>query len=350
MLTWCKKLIFALLFFSTSAQASTLSFSRNARTYETVQSSLMIKAMAHACLGLIEIQDDIPCNAALTGLNQKSAMGLKILTSNGYSTLQKTTQLLSGQIDTQLTNDLFSTSRVLQAEADANLFFQSRLLAIKYTPTAIRYYSSTRNQANPDVEVFGIRDESWVLQSGYSGWDPIHLGFRVRYTYRQYVKNRFQLLSLPGSPSLLAVQSQKLTFFEPSVSFFLKDNLNTRFSLQAENIGTAEGPQNVISYPQNLQAGVTISPKSSWGDFDISLDYRTLTYEENDSEKLRLGAIYRFGILHVLGGMDYDGISGGIFYSLHQMNAGIIYSTNQVPWRNRDFYFQTVYVQAGWQL
>lgn len=50
------------------------------------------------------------------------------------------------------------------------------------------------------------------------------------------------------------------------------------------------------------------------------------------------------------GGIDSNGISGGVFYGLDKINAGIVYSTTQLVNEGESFYTQTVYAQLGWQL
>jgi hypothetical protein len=54
--------------------------------------------------------------------------------------------------------------------------------------------------------------------------------------------------------------------------------------------------------------------------------------------------------MYLTGGIDTNGISGGVFYSLDKINAGIVYSTTQGAGQEESFYTQTVYVQLGWQL
>ncbi len=49
-------------------------------------------------------------------------------------------------------------------------------------------------------------------------------------------------------------------------------------------------------------------------------------------------------------GLDNNGVSLGIFYGLEQVHSGILFSTTQLPWKEDDYFAQTVYLQAGWKL
>jgi hypothetical protein len=63
-----------------------------------------------------------------------------------------------------------------------------------------------------------------------------------------------------------------------------------------------------------------------------------------------MGLLFSYGAMNLGFGLDNRGSSFGVFYVLEKINAGILYSTSQVPWNQTDYYAQTVYLQAGWQL
>ena len=99
---------------SPRSSADNLSFTRNARTFETQQASLVAKSMAFACLAMPVLPDGLPCNPAFTPLRETPKFGIEGLISNGYSTLEKMRQLLAGTVNQDLINSLFSGQNVLQ--------------------------------------------------------------------------------------------------------------------------------------------------------------------------------------------------------------------------------------------
>ena len=102
--------------------------------------------------------------------------------------------------------------------------------------------------------------------------------------------------------------------------------------------------------PAEAQFGIAISPPVGWGSIDLNLDYRSMTYEESDLKKLRLGALYHFGSMELMAGIDSNGLSGGVYSEINKFNAGILFSTTQFVNEGESFYTQTVYVQLGWQI
>lgn len=119
--------------------------------------------------------------------------------------------------------------------------------------------------------------------------------------------------------------------------------------MQVANLGYIENPSDEFQHPTEPEVGLGVSPELPFGKLDLMLDYKSLSYDENE-EKIHAGILFGFGAMSLGAGVDNYGGSTGIFYSLEQINAGILYSTTQLPWRKDDYYAQTVYVQVGWQL
>jgi hypothetical protein len=326
-----------------------LAFTRNARTYETVHSSLVEKAMAHACLGMLTVPDAVPCNPAMTPLTQENDLNATILVSNGYSNLKQVEQLMNGQLDQQTLQSLFSSNQILQAEAQADLFFRSSFFAAEYSPISAKFYSVARNEANPVVQVIGVKEETFLAQTGTAYFKPLYLGLRIREVNRDFVDTQARVLDIVANPNLVRPNHQQLVFFEPAATMFFAGRWKPRASVMIENGGFGEGDTTDLINPTTLRANVAVSPEIGWGILDLELEYRQLRSDDQPDQRFHFGANYQFGIMSAVFGVDYDGISGGIYYMFNQANAGIIYSTTQVPWRSSDYYFQTVYVQAGWR-
>ncbi len=345
----------ALFSHQTLAATSELAFSRNARTFETTQSSLLAKGMAHACLTSL-LPDSLPCNPALTALIKKPRLSATGLLSNGYPTLERMKKLLGGDIQQETIDALFSSERVLQVEANAELAFSAKNLSAKYTPLAVRYFSVIRNETNPDVELYAVEEKNFTAQTGFEVLRRVYAGLQIRHVERKFIKKRFKLFDLatPAGKDLLKSQTETITYVEPGVFTALPSewlgDWRWRGSLMLVNGGFAQEDHPDIEAAMELQGAIGFSPPMPWGKLDIEIAYRGLTAEEEASEKFRFGGMYQFGAMSVVGGVDSEGVSGGVFHGMDQLNAGIVYSTTQVPWRSLDYYAQTVYVQLGWQL
>ena len=104
-------ILFLVLLFSqiATAQSSDLAFSRNARTYETQHTSLVVKGLANACLTLALVPDGLPCNPAMTPLNDGAGLGISFQLSNGYASLDSIRKILDAKITPEVIESFFYT-------------------------------------------------------------------------------------------------------------------------------------------------------------------------------------------------------------------------------------------------
>lgn len=344
-------LILLILFTTCAVQASELAFSRNARTFESQHETLLVKALAYSCLAAEDIPDGILCNPAMTSKTTQGKLKAEGLISNGYSNLSKTKRLLSGEVDQGLIDDLFTNQPVLQAESFLDVMFTSKYINARYSPLDYKFFSVIRNDANPDVELFAVEQEDLTAQTGYS-YEEFDFGLEVKTTQWKFIRQRFKLLSLATQQGMDAIKpkKQRTTFFQPGVNYNINWFLPIRLSAKIVNIGFIDEEYDEFKHPTESQFGLGFSIPVKYGKLDLLFDYKSLNYEESEGGKLHSGLLYKYGAMNLGFGLDSDGISAGVFYGLEQINSGIMFSTTKIPWRNDDFYSETVYVQVGWQL
>jgi hypothetical protein len=345
-------LVLAFTLHSQFAESQSLAFSRNARTFETVNSSLIQKSVAHACLSMLVSPDGLPCNPAHTPMLKKPRLGLDLLLSNGYSNLNNIRELIKGDVSEEFANSLFSDKRVLQIEANSQLNFLSPNFNARYNPISVTGFSVLRNEANPEVEISVLEENGFVFQSGYEIYKNLFVGAQVRFASRKFIKNQFRLVDLgtPEGKDLLKAKKQTATYFEPGVTWILPSRWKPRMSFLMANVGFESERFDELDVKPDPQFGLGISPPMMWGNMEFTLDYKSLTYREEAMERFRLGGLYQFGAMNLSGGIDVNGISGGIFYSIEQISAGVMYSSTRVTNEDEEFFTQTVYVQLGWKI
>ncbi len=337
-----------------AAQTADLSFSRNARTFETQQASLVSKSMAFACLSMMIMPDGLPCNPAFTPVRKTATLGIEGLISNGYSTLSTMQKIFSGTIDQDLINTLTDKEkRVLQIEGNAEIDLMSQYLNARYTPISLKFFSVLRNEAYPQINLYAVQEESFTAQTGFEFTKGFYAGLQLRSLNRKFITKDFAAAQLgtDNAKQLLTPETEQATYFEPGLAYVYDSPWKPRFSAMLVNFGVqSDGFKDLIE-PAEGQFSLGISAPLKWGNLEFEVDYRSMTYSEPSIvERLHWGALYHLGTMYLTGGVDYNGASGGIYYGLEQINAGIMYSTTQVPWRNEDYYTQTVYVQFGWQI
>lgn len=332
--------------------SQSLAYSRNARTFETVNSSLLQKSLSHACLAMLESPDSLPCNPSLTPRLKKPKFGVDLLLSNGYSNLNSVRKLIKGDVNEDLMDELFEENRIIQIEADSRIDFLSPNFNARYRPMSVMGFSVVRNEANPDVELLVMEESGFHFQSGYELTKNFYIGAQVRFVERKFIKNRFRLVDLgtPSGSDILKSKSQKASYFEPAFTYMSGGKWNPRFSFLMANLGFEDKEYDEVPVEPDPQVGLGISPPIAWGSLDLMLDYKSLTYLESFEEKLHFGVLYRFGAMNLSGGLDAHGMSAGVYYSIEQVNAGVMYSTTQVANQDEEFFTQAVYVQFGWQI
>lgn len=329
-----------------------LVFSKNARTFETQHSTLVTKALAHSCLTLTLVPDGLPCNPALVPLIKKPSLSAEFLLSNGLSSYEKVKSLVGGNFSQEVVDSLFSEGKILQLESNLDLNFISPLLTAQYSPMTVKGLSVIRNEANPEVDFYAIEESGFLLQGGYEVFDGFYLGLQTRFINRKFIKKRMMLvlLSTPEGRESLKPKEQKVTYIEPAMTWFIKKEWKPRISLMLVNSGTYSEKFEEMPTPVQLQGGIGISPPLRWGELELSLDYKSLTYYENELQKWHLGSLYKFGSMSLALGADSYGLSGGVFYEIDKLNSGIIYSTTRSVSENDGYYTQTVYVELGWKI
>lgn len=347
------QLVLVLFFcFPNVTYAQSLAFSRNARTFEPQQASLVTKGLAFACLGLEVVPDSLPCQPAWTPLRKDPHLGVELMLSNGYGAVDNTRKLLSGEVSQDFINSLFGENRVLQIEGSGEIAFASKFLNSKYVPKNLKYFSVVRNQTNPDVELYAVEEDAYVFQSGIKVLPGLYTGVQVRSLNRKFIRKKFKLLTIAteAGKDALKPKTHSAIYIEPGFGYQLPWYWKPRISVLVANLGFISEKQPEWVEPTELQVGLGVTPNLLYGKLDLLLDYKGLNFEEDPQDRVHFGALYHFGAMYLMSGIDGNGTSGGIFYRLESINAGIMYSTTQFPRGNGDYFTQTIYVQIGWQI
>lgn len=333
-----------------NALADDLAFSQNARTFETQHSSLMTKGVAHACLGLTTMPDGLPCNPASITRIKRPSFGFVALVSNGYSSVDAARKLLDNKISQDVVDSFFTKNRVLQLEGNVDLNFKSPKVNVQYTPVTLKAFSVARNEADPEVQLYVMQESGFTVQTGVELTRELSVGVQARILKRKFVRKRFKLTALgtQAGQDLLKPNEQSTTYFEPAATYEFSTTWRPRVSVMVANLGYVSQKYDDLPTPIEPQCGLAISPPLQWGDLDLTLESRSMNYLENAQKKLRAGAMYHFGSMYLTTGVDFNGLSAGVYFDVEKVNAGILYSTTRYFNDDDSFYTQTVYVQLGW--
>ena len=347
-----KALIILVSILSSWAEGDQLAFTHNPRTQIDQGSTLISKSVAHACLGLLDLSDGLECNPANSPYLINSSFGIEGSISNGYSNLQNVRDMLSGNVSQDTVNNIFGQGRFTQIDTSATVLFKSKYFSGSYTPLSVRGFSIVRNEANPEAQVQFVEETGFAFQSGAKIGDQFSVGLQTRLVSRKSVSRTFKLVELAteSGRDLLKPQDQTVVFLEPGATWIIAKAWQPRISVFVQDVPISKNGESYVPITTSPQAGFAISPPVKFGQMDLMLEYRQLEADAGIKRSVHLGGIYRFGSMNLLGGIDGNGSSGGVFYTLDKINAGIMYSTTTTLFSTDNFYTQTVYAQLGWQL
>lgn len=360
------------LFVASGSLAQNVSTIRNPRTFNLNFAGLSYKALGFSCLTMTDVADDLLCQPAFLPLEKKSRFSANGYISNGYDSLAKGRRILANDLDSDFIASLFRENRVIEVELSPSMLFSSQVFAGKYMLYGFQYYSTQRNQADPILNVFAADSKAWQFQWGkeYGNW--FYYGVQLRTSEDTVIKKAFRLVDTgtDAGKNLLKPRKGRRVYLEPGIGFIGHSGSSAsekgsdsamgmqgsqwKISLFGANLMVNEyiedNAENFYEDKPELQVGASYSTEMFYGLWDLMLDYKSLESDENADHKFHLGSRYRYGVLNVLGGLDYYGASLGILFYLEKIYSGIMYSTSQVPWRSHDDFVQTVYIQLGWQL
>lgn len=330
--------------------AENLFFASNARTQDIEHHSLTVKALGYSCLAASPFEDSLACNPALGILNKKSSLKMFGLISNGYSNLSTVSKILDGDVDSQLVEKLLGDEKLLQSESQIDILMISSHFSARYSPISYRFFSVTRNEANPEAQLLALKEEELNIQTSFQN-GSLYYGAELKAVSWTYIKEQFRLVDLatPTGRDQVKPQTQKAVFIQPGLAFQTDIAMKPMFSLKIVRLGQIDQTERSrIQTEPDYEFGVALNPEVPYGRLKLMLDYKDVDLDQEKSA--HFGALYSYGVLNLASGVDSQGASAGVFYSLDQVSSGILYSTTQVPWRSDDYYAQTVYVQVGWQL
>lgn len=342
----------SLLFVTMILTFSSAALARTARTFETINSTLIMKGMAHSCLALKTLPDGLPCNPAMTSLQKRKSLRGQFLISDGYSAVKDLKNVVDGEVTQEMVDGFFSEERVIQIEASTDLMYRSADMNIQLTPVALRGYSEIRNEANPDVDLYTVEEKGLRFQTGYQFSDEFLLGFQVRVLNRKVVSQQFKLFELgtEAGQGLLDPVKQSILFLEPGATFLMGDAWSPRLSLMIANLGYVSQRSPQVPTSVEPQIGFGITPPTDEGELDLTLEYSSLSFQEKGSDRLHLGALYRVNEFYYSAGIDAHGTSAGIHYENRHINGGLIFSTTRTLKERETFDSHNFYFQLGLEI
>lgn len=328
----------------TQAQVDLIT-TKSARSGLVQSSSLIQKALGYSCLGVVAISDGLACNPALNHFGHEAVLELSAQLASGYPNLNDMITLTGGKLEPDTISRLLSGDRnQLETEAQIALTFNSPGLSARYVPLSLYGVFVARNLANPEIQAKSSKAQIFEVQSSREVAPNLSAGVRLSALKIEGISYRANILDFH-----LPEPSQEWRFLvEPGISYAMPVRLHPRFSAVLANTGFKKGSLPWTEPKPSLDVGVSIAPEVPLGLFQVALDYRGVYEDSTPQEKLHLGAIYQLGSMSLASGVDGSGYSMGVYSTINNLGAGVLFATTNVFWRDQIAYTQTMYAQLVW--
>lgn len=315
--------------------------------------NLAAKGVGYGCLTMTTIEDGLPCSAALMGQPRQSRFTAQVFLGNGYQLAKQAEQLLGGNVSQDFIRGLFAENQIMEAEANAELVFQTRYFGLSFAPYRLNYFSRVRNAVYPVVDVLAFLERNFTLQTGFGVGHGIFLGLQGRLVNRQFIQTSFSVFDLAtdSEQKILKPKTQNGFLIEPSLAYFMDAAWAPRISLAVTNLGFFDQSHPEFSNNAIPQIGVGVQPPFRYGILELGLDYRDDSRLDGWTEKFLPGASFRMGAMQLVASMNARNMNGGVLFSMNPMRVGIVYNSTRVPGTPQDAaYAQTVYTQFGFEM
>lgn len=348
-------LLFSLFFIAkvSYAQINTLGFPENARTSILQGSSLYSKGLAGACLSIIEAPDDIPCAASNLVFDENSVFSGQLALSNGYSSLSLIRETLGNNLSAEFI-DLVLDQKVFQIDTAIQVYFKSKYFSGKYVPMSVRAFIGLRNDVNPNIDIFAVEEKGFYFQLSSTVINKrLSVGIQIRALDRTLVKSTFKAsdFGVEQDSDLVSSEEYKVFYLDPSLTYKIPKFYNLVLTGALVNLGSSKLKNRTdVKEPIAFRVGGSMEKSLlKYGTLRGSLEYGRQDYTENFINSLRLGFIYTYGGMKIIGGLNTYGMSTGVHFGISNIQAGIVYSSSRFPDLSNDSFVQTVYVQIGWR-
>jgi hypothetical protein len=306
--------------------------------------------ITHAILGPVcssirNLKNEPPCSAALLGeplpkeddtLIPGQVLGVNLFIGRDFETFYKNKDLFASKDKMKIAESLLGEKAPLHFEGSALLWWRTEQFAFSYQPLRATYFSEVRNQSYPDVSLYAMQEQSLQAQFGGFFDENWRLGAKIRFLDRKFIYEDFNFfLALPNIQDSFQIKNQKALFIEPSLAYELTGSQEVRawkplLSLSISQLGWVDKSYEDVPTSPIFDAGFSMSPPISQGDWEIGFNYRFTTSVSPD-RKFRLGSIYNWEKARFLFGYDPDEWSLGSMLDLSGLGLGVLYHRIQLP-------------------
>lgn len=305
--------------------------------------------IGRACYSMTASSQDLDCNPALLADSEKRVFRANFVANDQAKNFVEAYQGLEGDDAVAIADELLVNREPRQAQAATSLWYQHDYWAVGVVPLRTGLSYLTRNEAYPQISVYGIQETEAFYKVGLLSADDKNLkvGVQTRYVVRKYIYQKFYALDALADPDIIEMHDQRILYVEPGFSYQFSSAWKPTLTAMITNLPVYRSGDRLPSHPE-FDLGLGTSYPGLIPNFRSTTHYHRAAGREL-GQAFSWSGIYdirRFGAASVTAG--YGLFGAGIDGHIAMVNFGIGYRRERIDvdaWNKKDV--ESTFVQLG---
>lgn len=284
------------------------------------------------CLSLPASSLDLDCNPAFLARSEKRQVRLGLTANDRVGEVNDYRTKLVDNDAEGIVNKVLGQREALVARATTAAWYQRDWWAIGYVPFRGGFASNVRNPAYPTVAADIFKESEIFAKAGLlaTADQNLEVGLQLRYVDRQFLRRQFDFLDVYGNPSQLQIQSQKVLYLEPGMSYSFDTDWESAISAALTQGAVYQSGDKGSATPM-LDLGFRTAPPFAGRRLQTSTHYTDHPGMADLFSRFRWGAIYDFDGFAAISLSLGKGLAGvGVTGHIDSVIAGVGWKTEEV--------------------
>lgn len=296
-----------------------------------VYTDLASRTLGPLCSVTKVTQGSIPCQPADLAQKGEAVFSGSLFIGDEYEIVNRYRELLDDNRSLDLVKALFKEKNRVLMEASSALSMRKGWFAASFIPLKFSYFSSVRNQANPQLALSLAQDRSFNLMAGRSLAENWSGGLRLRWVERKFIEDDFSLLeAVSNIDEVMELKKQNLIYLEPSLKYHFWSEWQGQLSLMMSNMGFADRQYESTRFTPIYDVGLGVTPPLGTRDLHLATSYRWDEKRVSSLKNFYVGGTYQFGLVTTAVSYGAEALSAGVFSNLWSLRIGLSYERQKI--------------------
>jgi hypothetical protein len=268
--------------------------------------------LGNTCLSLQGSPLELSCNPAFLANEKKHQVRLNLAFNDHVLQVNEYRERLATGDQTSIVNKILDKREPVVARATSAAWYQRDFWAMGYVPFRGGFATLVQNDSYPRISAHIYKESELFGKVGFAPeFDKnLQVGLQVRYIDRVFFRKEFDLLDALADPSQLRIESQKIIYVEPGLSYSFDAAWASAVSATVTQLPVMQQGY-ASTFTPILDVGFSTAPPFAGSKLRTSTHYNSNAEQSDLFSRFRWGAIY-----------DLDDI-GSVTLSLGKSLAGI---------------------------